>query len=745
MRSLKYIAVSLSLLCAGRALACISPTYTPGEYYVFRVYERDPHAERASWEPNVQEWRRYTRDAATAGDIYNLVYRYPVEALERLGDVLVGDSLRRNSFAAWLMRNNDREAIRYLILAKKCENLRMRRNDPWWYPTKQDLEYEDMKGIVGQALAYKGSRFKARYMLQAIRAGFTMYDFDLCLELWEKQIKDLPNSVAKAMCADYIGGVYFRRGDYRKAILLYAQATEVSDSFWWCARQLTKTNSDMERIKTLYRYNPSASELGEMVQKICREAEEYANNHIFNGEDPQGRSGSMQGYRENRGRYMALRDFALEAASENRGENPAMWPYAASFLTLIDGDAPLASQYLAQAEKMRATPLTRNSIKIMRIMLDAMTGDYTAAFEKKILPQMEWLDGMMRDNLTAELKQEVRDWERTFCNYSFYYYGDMMRKITLSVMVPRYLKEGRSDKALLLAGMASERLRQLASYRGREKGNEAWENWNEDFCTDIFELMDTLPVQSVIGYARTLQNGGDTPFDRFCVKKCYNDPDYFNEIIGTKYMRAEQFDNAVEYLSKVRPGYDTTLNVYAYYTYDPFADPFITRKKVHTRTQYKLGYALRMADLARLIQAAQSREMQAGLTYQYALGLTRAARDCWALMEYGRWGYTEESDHNKRLARTSEKLLRRVCSLSADPELKARCAALRMWVSGDDLTDYKWTGGRWEKSKNPKSIYRANAYALMTEYSSTETCKRMLRECDLFHSYIETEKPPVKK
>ena len=740
--------LTLFLVFTVKTFACWSPTYTPGEYWTFYAVNYKPTAPTIT-EQNINEWKKHTAGKAAYDDIYAVVYKYSLETMERIGSksFTKRDTLYKNSFVKYLIDKKDKEAIQYLILAKKCEARRARRNDPWWYPTKEDLKFTDLREVLDEALSYKGKKLKNRYYLQAIRAAYTMGEHELCLKLWHNHIKRQPATSVRTLCEDYIGGIYFQKGDYKKAIQHYANTMQRTDSFWWCVNNMTKENSDIERIKILYQYCPSSPELAQMVQDICREAEDKANPKIFPPDNyykwyKNFAKNSYNDYLNNRKRYIALRDFALQVASENRSDNPAMWQYAASFLTMLDGNSPLALQYIVEAEQMKCPASLKDNIKILHLMLDAMTGNYDEAFEERILPQLQWLDDKIKNNITKEIKNQYWDgW--MFDNGSFYYYNDMMRKITLSIMAPRYIKKGEPVKALMLAGMASERFRTVINLRNYTKENFKMKTGgdNIDFYTDIFRAMDAAAVEDVIAYRDVLQQGGNTDFERFLAARCYRNINYFNELIGTKYMREEQFDKAIAYLSEVPAKYNTQLNIYPYFHYDPLSEPYLGQKHIKPTPNYKLNFAKRMLALQNKMDTTQNKQKKIQATYQYAVGLMRATNDCWALQFYERGHYDCNSGlsvkHNLKMEANCQKLFKQVLASSRDKELKAKCLAAQIWISGDDSSEWKEIGnGRWGRVNKPNSVF-VRIYNKLSnpQYANTKISQQLFSECDVFLSY----------
>jgi len=743
MKSIKYWLVSLFLLFCTKGFSCGYASYSPGEYYMFYVYDDTEINSSVSLNKiNIEEWRKLIKNKATIEDIREVVYKYSISDMEKIATLKLnkGDSLYKNSFVRYLQQNNDKEIIDFLLLAKRCEVARFKRADKWWYPTKEDLNNYDLQSILDEALAYKGARLKNRYLLQAVRAAYTMESYDLCLNLWHEQIKQLPQSAVKTMCMGYIGGIEFRKGNYQEAIHFYNEGND-QDSFWWCANYLTKENSDVERIKILYQYQPSSEELAVLIQNICRKAEEYANPQIFNNWDYY-----TDSYREHRKRYMELRDFALQVATEKRSIHPAMWQYTAAFLTFLDGKAELALQYAEKAATLDGTPFIKEKIKVFQILLEAYAEKkYDTAFETRFLPKLQWLDSLIVRDINvknredywvfkngkwvelhnASIKEVYNDW-RTKSNYSQYYPFDMMRKIVLSVMLPKYEKQKDYTKGLLLAGMASERLRSLSNFQRIDTSYN--EKYHTDFSTDIFNYMDEFPVESVIEYHQLLQSGGRDKFEQFLIARCYKNNDYLNELIGTKYMRLEKFEEAISYLSKVSHTYIKDMNVYEFFHLDPFREVFEYRKLQKPYPAYKLNFAKKMLELQQKIETEQNKEKKAAAIWQYAIALERSVScwQSWALTAYymGDSGYDYDEYYNdwqKNLLKRSEKLIAKAGKTMEN----SKNAAVQ--------AKYDWY-------KNVRYSYHALAnetYRNFAEnFNDIAVLKPFLSECDAFQSYF---------
>lgn len=716
MKYLRYIIISLSLIILHfECQACYLLPNIPADYSIFRLYDEELKDSKSINELNILEWQRYTKGEASYDDIQEVVYKFSIDDMMKVKRKQYNSD---NSFIDYLIKNEADDVIDFLILAKKCEERRFRRSDKWWYPTKADLQFADMQEIIDEALSYNGVELRPRYLLQVIRAAFTMGNYELCLQLWSDEIQEYPSSAVKTMCQDYIGGIYFRKKEYKEAIKYYVYNYDQSQSFWWCANNIAELNTELDRIKILYNYFPDSPELFLMVQDICRRAEVDINRKCRDEvKIPE---------------FIELRDFALKVVADRKVKDPAAWQYTASFLTFVLGDSKLASKYLIKAEAMKGSSFTKESIGIFRVMFDAYTANYNTSFEMRMLTHLQWLDNLIVSNLTDEVVERQMNGDvYVFRNIKRYYYYDAMRKIVLSIMVPKYIEYNKPVKALLLTGMVSERLRTITDYREHSQVLEGEEKpWNIDFYTDVFNLMDIVPVDDVIEYAKILNSRNDNSFDSFLARRCYSNADYLNEIIGTKYMREANFKKAVEYLSKVSEDYEATLNISEYFLYDPFTDPFIRKVSTPITKNRKLDFATRMYDIENITKNSLNKEFALESKYQYALGLIRSVNDCWALTGYEKscCSTLKYKEWQNNLTQKAHQILNEVQSASSINETVAKCLALKL--------SYAY---RWGDSRDTKLKYGVLTDSL-SKYSETNIWENLSKSCDTFTEYLEKGK-----
>lgn len=702
---------------ATNALACGPYYYSISELYLYRVQDTIKTNERNNIYSNIDLWSTYTKHMASATDIETLVYKYALSELSI--ETLQKDT---NTFARYLIRYNDQLAINYLRLAKQCEHWRFKQMDPWYYPTKADLDTTSLKTylsnlpdstqsvgvkaslrqIVAQSTPLFKSKLGVRYMLQAIRAAFSLKEYHYCIELWSKTIKLQPKSVVRDMCEEYLTGAYLNEKEYDKVLAHYATNDDLSlKNLEGAASKLNhKFDSTFFELELLDTYRPN--QISSRLQKICWQAEEETNNKIFKHTITDQRTWKRHTNNDALSeKYVHLRDLALRRVAHG-SKNAALWQYTAAFLTMLNNEPNKAYRMAVKAQRMPASKFLKEGVDALETMLYAMTATYDLPFEHEITKRLQRLDSY----LVAEHKNgPTLIFDSLY--YSCYYFKRALDKITLAVIAPRYLKEHKPEKALFLAGLASERMRELTSFRATYNSQK---DENPDFHTKSFQMMNQLSAKENEQFVAVLYSGGRTPLERFCAAHCYKNRDYYNEILGTLHMREERFDKAIYYFKKLPKGYDTTLNINSGMWMNPFHEPTIRRKYIAEKMGYKLRYAQQMFDLQRMMNTAKSQDIKAELTYRYGLGLLRASTDCWKLMRY--YNASDSYAPHQWLLPMHTKAIKTLESAYlhfSDKEQKALCLGV-----------IRWGITKWDTEAQIKEQYKPLIALLPKQYSQTK-------------------------
>ena len=638
MKSLRYFLINVVLMTiAYEANACGPFWYTPSGYRMYRICDAQPKSVEDEYSQNIrrncEEWQGLTSEDIPLDDIYQAVYKMTMEELEIVAE---NRSVSYdNKFIEWITKK-DTALLDFLLLAKTNEYIRIELNSRWYYPTMKTNAKITIEEVAEKALAQTDKRLRDRYLLQAVRALFSMSRFEECVKLWENEASLLPeDNLMRQMMLSYIAGAEYRLNRSEKALEYFAHLGDVN-SMLFCLGRGGEQISMVDALALVCKYAPNSKYVMDGLQSYIRyiEPNEDLDYYGFNY------SMLMREKQiELNDKNEKLISLCLDMACDSRVETPAMWHYTAAFVYDIMGDVTNASKQLAAAEKSKSTDFIDESIKLFRIYIDAKQQPYNSAYENRLHRQLEWLDSQICNNLTEEVRDETADGYRLARNISFYYWNDMMRRILLAEVCPRMIKAGKTTKALQLANMADNRLLQIVDRQdcGYFDDNNVYtmlayryssSMGNYDYSNHFFEMIDSLGVDVAVKYVDNVENPR-TEFDRFLNSRGYTGSDYLNDILGTQYMRNMRYAEALEYFGRISDAYKHHHHLYL--EFDPFcADRISNGYKI----DFKYDFAREMYSLEQGIAMAVDPNRKGRLIIKYAIGIKNSFDFCWPLTQY---------------------------------------------------------------------------------------------------------------
>jgi hypothetical protein len=309
-------------------------------------------------------------------------------------------------------------------------------------------------------------------------------------------------------------------------------------------------------------------------------------------------------------------------------------------------------------------------------------------------------------------------------NLSYYYWNDMLRKIALSVLVPRYIEQGNPVRAIQLANMAENRLLNLVDRVAWSdnitlaEARSSTTEWNyTDYRNHLFDLVDSIGLDNVIAYRERLRRPR-SEFDRFLNGRGYTNPDYFNEVIGTQCLREMRYADAVRYFGQVPSSFQYTLNVYKDHclTRDPFANDCY-HSRIPDNSDYKYNFAREMVSLEQSIEKAADPNRKAQLQIRYAVGIRNSINHAWALTRYYR----------------GESLGRNLGDERADWER----STLRKQAKTRSDTMIKEAFAMFTDAESAAQSYRFFGYnkKVLSDYPNTQTATYIRAHCDNLRDY----------
>ena len=653
MKKLKTCFASiLALAFAVPAQCCWTGRYLPADYYMYHVLDKE--AQQPSDQANCKAWQALTGGAATVEDIRQVVYKYSLSQLENL--LKTKDS--QNSFARYIARHQDKETADFLVLAKTCELARAEMADPWYYPSKDDEVRTRLEDVITAAASYKGKRLEDRYILQAVRAMFSLGMFSSIDSLWQERGSSVKPGIIRDMTTGYVAGALYNTGRKDQALKQYLASNDLLS-----IRDLyPEYSSTADLLAFAASHCPDSPQIPSILQESIIRLEHEAKGWEYGELD----SGTAD-------RYLAA---SLKAAANSK--TPGIWYYTAAYLTDLKGAD--ADALLSKAEKAAKSDFIADAVRVMRIYLDAKTFTPGADYNSRLLSQLRWLDGKICANLDDKIKDLTASSWMLQQNFSYYWWNDMLRKILLGYVAP---KMDNSDPvlALRLRNMADNRLLSLAGRRivgdkslSLKQYRHSPDIHNDfDWSNDFFLCLDTLDISSVVEYEQRAGRGA-SELERFLDDRGWIDHDYLREIIGTRYLRLRDYRQAALFLAKVPSKYELRTNVHPFFDRLPFEYGFIRAKA--PAKGYKLAFAREMVSLQQKMKSSDP-NVSGEAMVRFGIGLRSSFDFCWALTQYhqgaeDKWLTSEE----RRLALLdSELYIRRGLETIRDEEAAARAHA----------------------------------------------------------------------
>lgn len=158
---------------------------------------------------NCEEWRTFTQGKAALNDIYTIQYNTSPDSFLNAYNSKKWNAYANNSFAQWMLKKGNREALQYMALAKKVEQGQSTLMDPW-NPVPRPYRFDSLANVAAKEADKKMPDFlKQRYAFQAVKlwyyAGDTASKRNL-INTYDKYLKS-KSTIAAQWALVYYGVV----------------------------------------------------------------------------------------------------------------------------------------------------------------------------------------------------------------------------------------------------------------------------------------------------------------------------------------------------------------------------------------------------------------------------------------------------------------------------------------------------------------------------------------------------------
>ena len=501
----------------------------------------------------------------------------------------------------------DNDMVAYLTQLNAFLDISDQLQETWSYPTKEQLAARKttLQNMKTAAAHYRGARLRSQYALLAMRANMLLKDHQANLDYWKSNAANLPDNVYKEMMRNIYAGALFHTGNKKEAFEIYAEQGD-QVSIRWAMRKYR----NLAGIQNIYSENPNATTLYYLVQDFVNNVQESIDT-----DDPE--------WIEDLGRVQIKSDqalqfveFAEKAAANSAVTDQCLWKTASALTNYLLGNRKQAAQAIEQAMKLNGAQRTKDNARCVRLLVLAIDPGVKSKF---LRAEMEWLD--------QKVASQGKD------DYSFYRAHD---RILHQTLIERYKNSGNKEMVWAVNCMGD--------FRESES-----EYWNPRYNNEFNIVLDSMDASQLKEYYSFISSSHKDPLESYVTGKIYKDANYFNDMIGTKLIAQNAFEEAVPYFENIPLSFFCEQNISYYAAHRDWSVPkWLKRQRMpqsdndgpnsgKVTENKKLKFCQEMIDLKNRYKLAANGPERNKLAYQLAVRYQQASLhgDCWYLTEYG--------------------------------------------------------------------------------------------------------------
>ena len=318
--------------------------------------------------------------------------------------------------------------------------------------------------------------------------------------------------------------------------------------------------------------------------------------------------------------------------------------------------------------------------------------------------------------------------------------------------------------SLAVAGLYNELLVRNNEYHSRfplQNPDLHPSSWNDDYDNEYMQhFVYPLSASECLSYYNYLTSHHSDDLEEYICSEVYKDSNFFNDLIGTKYISEGKFAEAIPYLEKVDLSYLSKLNTSDYMYNRDFTKArwFVLQrskndlegisKKSFTQNP-KIIYCRSMLDLENKFAKMKQSDAKYAIAYQLACQYYQASYkgECWWLTSYYNSSSYERVlySYNMDFIEKSKEYLT-YCLSSTDPDMKSKCLYALAYIPTDiwaeSVTDYDDNGRliTTYMNPNPESSQYQYLSMLNTYYNShKDEVPSYISKCDVLKQFRKLE------
>lgn len=680
----KFIFVSLfALALCADAWACVSEAPTHNNY-MFSVFRRESMELPFSSGIN-SYWKNYAGDPSDNSPQYYKWYHDRIDSVAR--------------------SRGDAAMLKYMQLLDRylrvCDEVSL---DSWEYPTMGQLvkRKSTLQYILKNAwtAVKSGSAMKEQNVLMVMRANMMLNYDQVNIDYWNSTASALPKGVWRDAARNIYARALYKTGKRLEACNIYAEQGDMQSIKW-----IMRKYRNLAGIKNVYASEPNAYSLLFLVQDFVNNVQETLDETTDGKVDADWVK--MKGAEVIAGseakEFVA---FADKVIAEGKTSSPCLWQSAAAMVEYLLGNTADASARIDKAMNMNGTQRMKDNARCIRLLVKAAVSPFDADFMTWMAGEFRWLDGKIA---------EERGSSAEYANH----YTDVKERIAYRVLAPRFSSEGRQNVSFALYGMMEENSLDFSAGGKHSDAGFTWGGswpWNMDYTSgnEYFGALSTASADSLAAYYSYLLSAKDNAFEQYVAQQVYGCSDYYNDLIGTRYMAEGRFADALPYLEKVSLGFLSQQNISWYMANRKYSLPrWFNRQlpnmpdtdgpgKGEPKENMKLKYCKDMLQLQANYDFAREGEQKDMRAYELAVMHYQAScyGDCWFLTHYGHSIYDSTRNGEFDFTRKTVEYLNK-CVVSSDLNMRYKALYALAFVDKDPWFDVKY-----DRDYNPVYIPR---------------------------------------
>ena len=551
--------------------------------------------------------------------------------------------------------------------------------DYWSYPTEEELEEREstLLELKNKSIDYSGSRLRSQYSLLYMRCNMLLEDWGEIKRYWESTANKLPQNVFYSMMENIYAGSLLRSGRFKESTSIYIRQGDIESVRW-----LLKEYVNVKGIRKIYEQDANSPLLPYLVQDYVNMIQETLDNS--QGTTPESLFRRFQTSLE----CIPFYCLSKEVVESGKSKNPCMWSTASAMLYYLNGDLKTSKLISSESLQLDGDERVKDNCRCVNILINSSD---SACDRNWLVNELLWLENKIKTENT-----------HSYC------YSNAYERILMKSLVPIYSCPTSQSLGLAVAGLYNELLVSNNEYNSRSpkyNPENGPSTWNDDYDNEYMqEYIYPLSAKSCSNYYKFLTSNHEDKLSSHICSKVYKDSNFFNDLIGTKYLSEGNFYSAIEYLEKVDLSYLSKQNISSYMQKRDFSKEcwFVNQRcdeniegisSFKFSSNPKLEFCRSIISLENKFNKTRKSDDKYDLAYQLACYYYQASHkgDCWWLTSYFKTNNDEYYKHHKNISSTDyiekAKHYLKYCLSSKSIDMQSKCQYALAYIPIDPWAD----------------------------------------------------------